>query len=172
MKISKIVIAVGFFIVLTLVLGFRQEDIKLYEKQKNFSCSSEVLQQLNNKEIIRMDNGDFEENDVFECFSQKRRLTDLGIYYDKINIEEIVQLTDNQQKDIIDEYNILRKNYSERKTISKTEAVRIKVQPYFSKFDEYGQKEYIPDNEFVYLDMVLVDEGEGMVIDYINSNKG
>ena len=51
MKKSKIVIAAGAFIALTLFLGIQKDDTKMYEKQKMFSSSTEILEHLNDKTI-------------------------------------------------------------------------------------------------------------------------
>lgn len=173
MKKSKIVIAAGAFLALTLILGMQQKDTKMYEKQKNFSSSSEILEQLNNKPLraLNIEKGRVEETyDTLECFSQRKRLTDSDLNYSKIEIKENIKLTDEQQQSIINQYNKLRLSYSKRKPVSKTEAVRIKIQPYYTGYSEEGQEVYEPQDQLVYMNLVFVDEGEGMVIDYISES--
>lgn len=173
MKKSKIAIAAGAFLALTLILGMQQKDTKMYEKQKNFSSSSEILEQLNNKPLraLNIEKGRVEETyDTLECFSQRKRLTDTDLNYSKIEIKENIKLTDEQQQSIINQYNKLRLSYSKRKPVSKTEAVRIKIQPYYTGYSEEGQEVYEPQDQLVYMNLVFVDEGEGMVIDYISES--
>lgn len=176
-KKSKIAIGIAAFLGLTLLLASNQCDTKLYEKQKKFTSSSEVLEQLNNK-VLRDDNfrrrkiGDNGElPDVLECFSQRKRLTDTDVHYDKIEIEQIIYLTEDEQNSIINRYEKSRLNYSKVKPISKTEVVIIKFKPYYVYYSDYGEKFYRPDNEVLYMNLVFVDEGEGMVIDYISQSK-
>lgn len=173
MKKSKLIIAAGAFLALTLVLGMNQEDTKMYEKKKNFSSSSEILEELNEKPIrsINTKTGSYEEtDDVLECFSQRKRLTETDLHYSMMEIKEIIQLSEKQENTMVDAYNKLRENYSKRRPVSKTEAVRIKVQPYYIDYSEDGQDEYTPKDSMRYLNLVLVDEGEGMVIDYISES--
>lgn len=171
MKKSKIVIAAGAFIALTLFLGIQKDDTKMYEKQKMFSSSTEILEQLNDKTIrtYNIANGKYEVSpDILECFSQRKRLTSIDLNGNEIEINSVIELTDDQQKAIIDEYNKLKQSYSKRKPVSKTEAVRIKVQPYYRHYSEDGEETVEPRDHLIYMNLVLIDEGEGMVIDYIS----
>lgn len=176
MKKSKIAIAVGAFIGLTLLLASNQCDNKLYEKQKNFSSSSEILEELNDnilRDYNEISDGVVIRNctpELLECFSERARLTNIDLHAEKIEIKEIINLTEEQKKLIIDDYENLREAYSKAKPISKVEAVRVKYQPYYtSYYDE--EKALEPDDRLEYMNLVFVDEGEGMVIDYIRVSK-
>lgn len=173
MKKSKIVLAAGAFVALTLFLGFKQEDTKMYEKQRNFSSSSEILEVLNSKPLRTYDDKGSKEqmNEALECFSQRKRIADTDLHYDKIEIKEVIKLTDEQQKAIINDYTKLREKFSKRKPISKTEAVRIKIKPYYMEYADDGEEKYTQMEGLVYMNLVLVDEGEGMVIDYISESR-
>ncbi|HCW54552.1 MAG TPA: hypothetical protein DG753_12640, partial [Clostridium sp.] len=174
MKKSKIAIGIAAFLGLTLLLASNQCDTKLYEKQKRFTSSSEVLEQLNNK-VLRDDNNfrrrkigyNGESSDVLECFSQRKRLTDTDLHYDKIEIEQIIDLTESQQKIIVDNYEKRKLNYSKAKPTSKVEAVRLKFKPYYFEYSDDGEKIFIPCDKLNYMNLIFIDEGEGMVIDYI-----
>ena len=54
MKKSTIVIVLGFFIVVTAFLGMSTNE-KMYQKQKHFETSSEILQQMENKSLKAID---------------------------------------------------------------------------------------------------------------------
>lgn len=173
MKKSKMMIVAGAFLALTLVLGMQQEDNKMYEKKRSFSSSSEILEELNNKSLRAYDTKsgrNKEKDEVLECFSQRKRLTDTDLNYSKMEIKEIVQLSEKQENTIVDRYNSLRKNYTKANPVSKTEAVRIKVQPYYMEYSGDGQEKYIQRDDLVYMNLIFVDEGEGMVIDYIKES--
>ena len=92
MKKSTIIIALGIFIVVTALLGMNNE--KMYQKEKNFETTSEVLQQLDNKPLKAIDEkGKFSEtNELKECFSERKRLTDSLFNYGKMEIENVEEL--------------------------------------------------------------------------------
>ena len=166
MKKSTILIVLGLFIVLTTFLGI-STDKKMYQKEKHFETTSELLQQMENKSLRVIDEkGDFvESNDFEECFSERKRLTDLEFRYGKIEIQKIDDLSENQKERILQDYNTLREKFSKRRVITKEEVVRINVKSYDS---------YINQGKIIYdepekhkINLILIDEGEGLVIDYI-----
>ena len=81
MKKSAIVVALGFFIVITAFLGMSDE--KVYQKQKHFETVNEVLQQLNNNPLNSYDEkyAYKETNELKECISERKRLTDSRFNY-------------------------------------------------------------------------------------------
>lgn len=177
MKKSKIAIGIAAFLGLTLLFASNQCDTKLYEKQRRFTSSSEVLEQLNNK-VLREDNfrgrkiGDNGElSDTLECFSQRKRLTYTDLNYDKIQIEKIIDLTESEQKAIVDNYEERKLNYSKAKPTPKVEAVRLKFKPYYIDYSDDGEKTFTLGDKFNYINLVFIDEGEGMVIDYIQESE-
>lgn len=166
MKKSTIVIVLGFFIVVTAFLGMNTNE-KMYQKQKHFETSSEILQQMENKLLKAIDEkGNLvESNDFKECFSERKRLTYLNFDYGKIEIEKVDDLSENEKQTILEDYNTLRDNFSKRRAITKEEVVSIDVKSYDS---------YINQGKIIYdkpeknkINLVLIDEGEGLVIDYI-----
>ncbi|MBQ3422253.1 MAG: hypothetical protein IJH34_11440 [Romboutsia sp.] len=178
MKKSKIAIALGAFIGITLILAGNQCNTKLYEKQKTFTSSSEILEQLNNKELrdynkrkTREVGNCGETKDLLESVSERMRLTNSYFNYDKIEIEEVVDLTENQKKEIIDAYEKLKLSYTKAKPVSKVEAVRVKLKTYYTDYSDDGEKIFRPNDWISYNDLVFIDEGEGMVIDYISESK-
>ena len=166
MKKSTIVIVLGLFIVVTAFLGI-STDKKMYQKEKHFETTSEILQQMESKSLKAIDEkGDFVEiNDLKECFSERKRLTELDFSYGKIEIQKVDDLSENQKEAILKDYNTLRDNFSKRRVITKEEVVRIDVKSYDS---------YINQGKIIYsepekhkINLILIDEGEGLVIDYI-----
>lgn len=172
MKKSTIIIVLGIFIVVTTLLGINTE--KMYQKEKHFDTTSEVLQQLDNKPLKAIDEkGRFSEtNELKECFSERKRLTNARFNYGKIEIENVEELNEDQKKSILKEYDTFRNNFSKRHVITKEEPVRLNVNAYYSYVRQGMIKN---DNSHkLKLDLVFVDEGEGLVIDYImesNSDK-
>ena len=74
-------------------------------------------------------------------------------------------LSENQKQSILKDYNTLRDKFSKRRVITKEEVVRVDVKAYDS---------YINQGKIIYnepekhkINLVLIDEGEGLVIDYI-----
>jgi len=165
MKKSTIVVVLGFFIVITALLGMNNE--KMYQKQKHFESVDEVLQQLNNKPLKAVnEKGIFaESNELKECFSERKRLTDLKFDYGKIQITKVGELDDNEKQEILKEYNTRRNEFSKRRGITKEEPIRIEAEAWHL-YTEQGKSVYSNPRKLT-LDLVFVDEGEGLVIDYI-----
>ncbi len=165
MKKSTIVVVLGFFIVITALLGMNNE--KMYQKQKHFETVNEVLQQLDNKPLRAVDEkGEFtESNELKECFSERKRLTGLRFDYGKIEITKIEELGDNEKQAILKGYNGRRNEFSKRREITKEEPVRIYAETCYPCMYN-GKRDYSQPRKMT-MDLVFVDEGEGLVIDYV-----
>lgn len=165
MKKSTIVVVLGFFIVITAFLGMNNE--KMYKKQKHFKTSNEVLQQLDNVPLNSYDEkNDYKPtNELKECISERKRITYSKFDYGKIEILKVEEVSDDEKQEILKEYNTLRNEFSKRIEIRKEEPVRIDAKAWHSRI-ENGKKVYSNPSAFQ-IDLVLVDEGEGLVIDYI-----
>lgn len=168
MKKSTLIIILGLFIVVTAFLGMSTQ--KMYQKQKHFETTSEVLQQIESKSLKAIDEkGDFvESNDLKECFSERKRLTQSQFNYGKVEIEKVEELNEKQKQSILKDYDTFRNNFSKRRVITEEEVVRVDVKSYDS---------YINKGKIIYseaqkskINLVLIDEGEGLVIDYIMEN--
>lgn len=165
MKKSTIIIVLGIFIVVTALLGTNTN--KMYQKQKNFETTTEILEQLSTKTLIAFDeNGGISEtNDLKECLSERKRLTYSCFNFAKIEVKKIEELDENQKESILKEYDTFRREFSKRRPITKEEPLRVDVKAY-NTYMEQGKLRYGEPQELV-IDLVLVDEGEGLVIDYI-----
>lgn len=169
MKRSTIVITIGIFILLTAFLGMSEEN--MYKKQKNFQTVDEVLQQINGKQlkIIDEDGKVTETNDLKECFSERKRLTDSEFHFGKMEVEKVRSLKNNDKKNMLEEYEKLRENYTKRRPISVEEPVSLIVNAYYFKSISRGNTTY--DNpQKLKLDLILINEGEGFVIDSVRYN--
>ncbi|SFC22441.1 hypothetical protein [Clostridium uliginosum] len=165
MKKSTVIVILGVFIVGTSLLCISSDNI--YKKQKKFNSSSEVLQQLDNNVIIALDEkGVFSEtNELKECLSKRKRISNSQINYLDFNLKEVKELNEKQKKSILDDY-IIKSNSlvkSNKKTIM--EPVRVLANVKYDggyRHSKHGDKE-----GNIIFDFVIVDEGEGFVIDYI-----
>ncbi|HEX9026162.1 MAG TPA: hypothetical protein VF839_06825 [Clostridium sp.] len=166
MKKSTIIIALGLFIVVTALLGINNE--KMYQKEKHFETTNEVLQQLDGKPLRGInEKGQFSEtNDLKECFSERKRLTNSQFDYGKIEIEKVEELSENQKQSILKDYDKLRNEFTKRRVLTKEEPVRVNVNVCYSHMEQ-GKITYREPRKLK-IELVLVDEGEGLVIDYIN----
>lgn len=169
MKRKKIMILAGAFVLLTLLVGMKHDE-PMYEKKKIFTTSSELLEQLNERPLVKEDyKGSNKFNDdTLECFSERKRLSGIDANYSKLDIKEIMKVDDNIKNSILYQYNQYRSSFSKRKPIDRAEVVRIKALPYYHNYSD-NQIEYVPYNNAEYMDIVLVDEGEGLVIDYMRN---
>lgn len=165
MKKSTIIVVLGIFIVVTALLGANNN--KMYQKQKHFETTNEILEQLETKTLIAFDEDRriTETNDLKECFSERKRLTYSHFNFAKIEVEKVEELNENQKQSILKEYDTFRREFTKRRPITKEEPVRLDVKA-CNTYMEQGKLRYSEPREFV-IDLVLIDEGEGLVIDYI-----
>lgn len=171
MKKIKIIAGVVIFILLTFMLSINDE--KMYVKKKHFNNSNEVLNELSNNQFLSGKNGEWHKgySDSFnECFSKRKRLTDCDFYGLKMEIKKRYELNDKEKEKILKEYNKLLKSYVnvERK-VTKMEPICLKARVYntncYSHDPEIKDEDKYNDEIITF---VMIDEGEGMVIDYVD----
>lgn len=172
MKKSTIVVLIGGLILLTAFFGPLEHE-KMYVKQKNFQSVDEVIEVLNTQPLKQILKSSYREDntDTFEeCLSVRKRLTQSGFHAAKLDVDEIVELDDDEQNKILNYYMKMRERFSKRLPISKSEVVRLKVTQYYIDDPRTGklEKQSYNDSSYSILDLVLVDEGEGYVIDFVN----
>ena len=82
----------------------------------------------------------------------------------------MVKLDEKSENDLLKYYSKLRERFSKRLPISKQEAVRLKVNTYYYSNPRTGEieKNQYDNSSYEVLDLVLIDEGEGYVIDFVN----
>ncbi|ABR34055.1 hypothetical protein CLBKI_29670 [Clostridium beijerinckii] len=163
MKKSTIIIMFGIVIIVTAFLGM--DNNKMYQKQKHFETVNEVLDQLNDKPLKAIDDtGKLTETNEFkECFSERKRLTNLEFNFSKVNIEKVCDLNEKDKSEMLSEYDGFRNNFSKRRPITREEPVSLIVDAYnYSSLKEKDDR-----SQKLKVNLVLVDEGEGLVIDYI-----
>jgi hypothetical protein len=163
MKKSILAIGVGVFVVVTILLCINNDE-KMYQKKKHFDTVNDVLLQLENNEIRKIsDTGRREETDEFlECLSKRKRLTDSQMDFKNLKINKVKELNDEEKKALIEDYNKIQMKLNMPYKATKIEPVRLEAEEIFPYKDENGE---ISKKECD-IDFVMVDEGEGMVIDY------
>ena len=163
MKKSIIAVVIGGFVVVTTLLCMNSDE-KMYQKEKHFDTVSDVITQLDTNKIIELDSygREHETNDFKECLSKRKRLTYSQVNFQKMKIEKIEELDEQKNKSLLEDYNKLQERLSMPYKPIKTEPVRLDVKGISSYKDENGNA---IENDFI-IDLVMVDEGEGMVIDY------
>ncbi|OVE67069.1 hypothetical protein CCS79_15525 [Clostridium diolis] len=163
MKKSTIIIMFGIVIIVTAFLGM--DNNKMYQKQKHFETVNEVLDQLNDKPLKAIDDtGKLTETNEFkECFSERKRLTNFEFNFSKVNIEKVCDLNEKDKSEMLIEYDGFRNNFSKRRPITREEPVSLIVDAYnYSSLKEKDDR-----SQKLKVNLVFVDEGEGLVIDYI-----
>jgi hypothetical protein len=166
MKKTTIIISIFTFILLTVFLGMSDE--KMYTKQKRFETADEVFQQLNDKQLVSIDESGkvSKTNEFKECFSERKRLTDFEFHFAKIEIEKVCSLSGSEKSSMLSGYEKLRTNFTKRRPITREEPVSVIVNAYNYRSITKGNIEYEKPQKLK-INLVLVDEGEGLVIDYI-----
>ena len=162
MKKSTIIVGVGAFIVVTALLCINP-DGKMYEKQNNFQTSKEVLNQLESNPILAINDKGMkvETNQFKECLSKRKRLTDSQFHFENMKIEKVVELNEKEKEALIDDYNKNQEYLSMKPKITKVEPVRLEAKV------SYPYRADDEKEESCNIDLVLIDEGEGLVVDYI-----
>ena len=172
MKKSTLVVLIGGFIVLTGLLGPVSQE-KIYRKQKNFSSPEEIIQILDTKPILGIKDGTIgevkETEDFSECLSVRKRLTNSDMNIAKLNVKEVVELDENSENALLNYYNVLRQKFTKRLPVSREKAVRLKINSYYISNWRTGEMEANQtDGSDEIIDLILIDEGEGYVIDFVN----
>ncbi|MZK49737.1 hypothetical protein GT715_04425 [Clostridium beijerinckii] len=163
MKKSTIIIMIGIVIIITAFLGM--DNNKIYQKQKHFETINEVLDQLNGKPLKAIDEtGKFTETNEFkECFSERKRITNIDFNFSKVKIEKVYDLSEKDKNEMLSEYDGFRNNFSKRRPITREEPISLIVDAYNHRYPE--GKDDRPQK--LKVNLVIIDEGEGLVIDYI-----
>lgn len=166
MKKLTIAAGIGAFIVVTTFLCINTNG-KMYEKQKHFKTANEILDQLDNNSILAVDEkGSMSETNQFkECLSKRKRLTYSDFHFRSLKIEKVDELNEKQKESILNNYTQLQNNLSMKPKISRIEPVRLEAKINHS-YDDPGDKQ-----KSMQVDLVLIDEGEGLVIDYITQRE-
>lgn len=164
MKKSKVFIFISGLIIATSFIC-NYEKIQVYEKKIYFSTPEEVIDYLDNKPLL-VEDFNFNTkitNEFSECLSYRKRVTDPSLYYSKLEFE-----SDNN-KNVDDEVikSIILTDYYEGLERINAKEIPKKVEPLVLKCKGYYDVDYI-GYEDLYLKLVLVDEGEGYVIDYFD----
>ena len=160
MRKSKIVVALGGFVVMTALLCIGSSD-KIYKKQVHFNTTDEILNQLeNNKTIVFNEKSDWVASKQFsECLSLRKRIAGSAIDYETIRNIEKQELDEEEINSIKKEYIDSASKLSNYKIQDNINIVRIKADTQYPRANSLNKQ---------MIDMILVDEGEGKVIDYIS----
>ena len=137
---------------------------RIYKKQIHFNDSNEIINQLeNNKLTVFNENMTLIPSSQFsECLSLRKRIAGAAIDYETIKNIEKQELTQEEKEAIKNEYISNAKRLSNYKVPNNMDVIRIKGDVKYQVGDDINKKA---------IDMVLVDEGEGMVIDYITCSR-
>lgn len=167
MKKSVIAAGAGAFIIVTALLCMNP-DGKMYQKQKHFDSVNDVLTQMESNKIEGIDrNGRRNDTNEFkECLSKRKRLTYSDFNFEKIKIEKIEELDDKQKKSLLEDYNKAQERLSMPYKPTKIEPVRLDIKGSYPSYENYDNNNSNAVSKDYVIDLVMVDEGEGMVIDY------
>ena len=168
MKKSKIICIIGVFIIATtLICNIGKEQF--YRKQRYFNTPEEVISIINNTDfhgyertklgtVSRM----VYNPDFLECLSKRKRLTSSTIYWDAL------ELATNEEGNTEENLDRIRRDYINGLNRLEGVAIPSKIKPYSFKAKGYyyGGSAKEESEEIQTVEMVLIDEGEGWVIDY------
>ena len=171
MRKSTIVVLSGIFIVSTIMLCTNTN--KTYEKNKKFSSKNEIIEIINHKQIGALDkNKEFvTTSDFKECLSKRKRVTASQLDYYKIDGEVLPEKNTKEKNDLlISQYKLNVERLKGYKIPDKIEALTLTGKAY--SVGELYAKDYISATDNVDINIIFIDEGEGLVIDYfwVSSN--
>ncbi|MBN1052026.1 MULTISPECIES: hypothetical protein [unclassified Clostridium] len=160
MRKSKIVVALGGFVVMTALLCIGSSD-KIYKKQVHFNTTDEILNQLeNNKIIVFNEKNNWVASKQFsECLSLRKRIAGSAMDYETIRNIEKQELDEEETNSIKKDYIEGTSRLSNYKVQDNLDVVRIKADTQYLRNRGDSLK---------MIDIILVDEGDGKVIDYIS----
>lgn len=162
MRKSTILTIAGTFIIMTGLLCNLGKSAS-YSKKISFSEPEEVLSKLNSSTLAALENSNLNgsniiyTDDFYECLSSRKRLTSPSVFWSDVD------LNINKDKDpkaeserIINDYFTRGKNLKNFKSEEKIQAYTLA-----------GTCRYVhSDKSAIEVDVVLIDEGNGWVIDY------
>lgn len=160
MKKSIIITIAGTFIITTTLLCNLGKSA-IYEKKISFSTPEEVVAKLNVSTLAAVRTTNMSDiiytDDFYECISRRKRLTDPLVVWSQVNVEINKDKDPKLEKErIINDYLARGKNLNNFKIEEKIEAYNLS-----------GTCIYIPNYKSnIEVDVVLIDEGNGWVIDY------
>ena len=164
MKNKKMILGILLFTFLTLILSINREDI--YIKKHYYLTTDDVCYALDNKELF-VDNSKYwqEESDILEeCLSKRKRLSYSDFNIEKFKIIEMIDLNEKQKDSIIGDYKNYKRNFVNinNESIKSIEPVRFKA-----NITKLGEENLFTNSELI--TFVIIDEGEGKVIDYVTN---
>ncbi|MGG7177537.1 hypothetical protein ACQPU1_08100 [Clostridium paraputrificum] len=168
MKRGMIIAIAGTFIVATIMLCTGSKDI--YQKKVHYKSKNEVIDVLNNEILSAFDNSNFSSELVYsdafkECLSQRKRLTESGINFSRLDLKVNENINNEEEKKKISADYLKRLENLEK--VNKSE--KIEAIPLTGKAYREYPAQWNMTNEIcgINMNVVLIDEGEGWVIDYV-----
>lgn len=102
-KKSKIIILIGLLTIVTTIIIVKPTELN--PKHKFYSVNS-LIESFNNN-LLRVQDDRFNNIDtqtLYDCISNRKRLSYSGNNYDKVELKENIKLSDAQKETIINEY--------------------------------------------------------------------
>lgn len=166
MKKSLIISSIGILVISTALLC--NSGSRSYNKTTKLNSIDEIVNVLDTKIISAYDDGyniNYS-NDFLECLSKRKRIVDPRMDYNSldVNIDE-ERNTESFQKDLLNQYLNSASRLKKYKNPDKIQTVSLKgIGERVYPKDRNGESEILRDD--IKLDLVVIDEGEGWVIDY------
>lgn len=145
--------------------------VEVYEKKSNFKDTNEVIEVINSAPIGIYDEtiGDtIYSDDFLETLSYRKRATDPRVPFSSLKLEiDEDNNSEEKKKGILDDYIAKCKKLKNYKVQDNAQAIVLKAKAsnIYPSYDEKDNKYYVELNYTI--NIVLIDEGEGYVIDYL-----
>lgn len=170
MKKNKLIILLGLFILITYII-IKYNKVTMYDKQINYNSTTEIIDILNTKVLAIYDSREGYKKmltkDYQECLSKRKRITGDNMKYDELDLDINKEINDNieYKNKIKNSYLESINNLSNYKTPEEIQIVSLIGTGKISS-DNYNYN-YVDNKnmEKIMLDIIFINEGEGLVID-------
>ena len=103
MRKSKILVVVGLIIVVTAIIINKPNELNVKMK---FSSPKSLIESFNNSILlVRDDNFNMVNTQILnDCISKRKRVSNSGIHFNKINLEKNIKLSNSEKSKMINKY--------------------------------------------------------------------
>lgn len=172
MKKSKIIILIGLLSIITTIIVLKPTELN--SKIKFYSVNS-LIESFNNNLLLVQDDrfNNIDTQTLYDCISTRKRLSYSGNNYNKIELKEKIDLSDNDKETMINKYIISTKKIKNYKLSSEIIPLRFKADGISYIYDYSNGKDRVIDKVKtpIIFDTIVIKENDSYVFDLFLFNE-